>query len=142
MSIQAFATASDLISRWRDLSLAEQSRADVLLMDATAFLTSELNRCGVTINVDPESTAYDELQAANLKVVCCSIVKRAIANNTDGDYKQMSTTAGSFNEQFTFNNPSGDMYLTSTERNILNIPKRRLRIGSVQPETRFDREVL
>ena len=54
----AFAQVSDIEARWRELSTTEESRASVLIDDASAML-SEL------VDVDPSDTQ----QAALLKTV-------------------------------------------------------------------------
>lgn len=120
-----FATVEDLERRWRSLDEYEVERAAAYLEDATLLISAEFR------NARREIDDEDEIQAGSLRVVCCSVVKRAMMASTDGDYTQMSMTAGSFNQQWTYANPHGDMYLTANERRILGIPKRRLRIGSI-----------
>lgn len=115
--LEPFATCSDLEARYRPLLAGEQARASALLGDASDFLRCELARHGR--KVDPD----DQLQASALRVVCCSMARRAIASATDGDYKQVSVTAGPFTRSTAFANPSGDMYLTSQERQVLGLPK-------------------
>ena len=123
--MECFATVEDLEKRWRRLDESEVERASVLLEDATGLISREFELAGKEIN--PE----DEIQKGNLRVVCCSVVKRVMASGVCGDFTQMSMTAGSFNEQYTFANPSGDMYLTSNERRVLGIAKRKLKVGSI-----------
>lgn len=122
--MDAFASVDDLVARFRELDSDEQMHAEAKLEDATSMLAAEFARVGVVI--DPEN----ELQAANLKAVCCSMVRRAMANN-NVDLTQSSMTAGPYTEMFTYANPSGNMYISSEERLLLGIPKRRVRIGSV-----------
>lgn len=118
-----FATVDDLESRWRELDEAEKKKAEVLLSDASVYIECEWERCGVTPT---------ENLLARAKIITCSMVKRSMASSMEGDYSQRSITAGSFTEQITFHNPSGDMYLTSSERVQLKIPIRRQRIGFAQ----------
>lgn len=124
----AYATVDDLEKRWRKLTDSEKERAEVLLGDASAFLASELSRVG-------KSAEDDELLQINLRVVSCAMVKRIMASAVDGNYSQISKTAGSFSEQFTVANPSGDMYLTSNERNLLGIPVKSTKAGFVMYAT-------
>ena len=70
--MEPFATPDDLQDRWRTLDKAEETRATVLLGDASALVAGELVRAGVV--VDPS----DEVQAANLRSVCCSMVRRSM----------------------------------------------------------------
>lgn len=128
--METFASISDLERRYKALSPSERSKAGVLLEDATAMLCAEFKRAGKAINLG------DELLMVNLKVVTCAMVKRILANGNDADIKQTSITAGSFSEQMTFNNPTGDMYLRDQERRLLGIPKSRVRMGFVMPGSR------
>lgn len=125
--MEPFAEPSDLEARWRPLSASERGRAQALLGDATAILSAEFRALGREI--DPGDAAL----ASSLRAVCCSMVRRVMANDVDGDYTQASVTAGSFSQQYTFANPAGDMYLTAQERRTLGIPKRRMRLGFVGP---------
>lgn len=129
--MEPFATVEDLQRRWRVLDVGEQERAAVLLQDATQMLAAEFLIAERQIDLE------DEILAGNLRVVCCSVVKRVMASGAGGDFTQISATAGSFNEQYTLANPSGDMYLTANERRVLGIPKRKMRIGSIPA---FDEE--
>lgn len=125
--MEPFATLDELETRYRVLDADESKRAVALLDDASFVLRREFELAGVEIN------AADEIQAHNLSAVCCSMVKRVLANGVAGDYKQYSQTAGSFNEQYTFANPQGDIYLTSQERRLLGIKKRRTRVAFLRP---------
>lgn len=118
----AFADVSDLESRWRDLSADEQSRAEVLLDDASVMLAQ-------LVDIDES----DADQAKLLKKVCCNMVIRAMsATETDAfGVSQTSMTAGPYSQSFSFSNPSGDMYLTKLEKRLLGITSSY--IGSIRP---------
>lgn len=120
-----FASLEDLEVRWRSLSGDEAKRAGALLEDATAMLAGELNKAGVKVE------AGDEVQAANLRSVCCAMVRRAMDSCEDGAYSQTSMTAGPYTQSWTPANPNGDMYLTSTEKRTLGL--RRQRLGMIHP---------
>ena len=120
----AFAAYSDVCTRMADDTLA-QAQVEALLEDASAMLLALLG---------PHYDAADELQAANLKTVCCNVVSRALAATTTGagfGVQQHSMTASAFNEQFTYSNPAGDLYLTATEKRMLGIGAGR--IGATWP---------
>lgn len=127
----AFATTEDLAHRWRTLSPSESDRAQSLLDDAAIYLEAEFRRC--SNDLDPD----DEFLASALKIVSCSMVKRVLASSgttalgIDGDFTQLSKTAGSFTEQYTFANPSGDMYITAREYRLLGIPQNTTKIAQV-----------
>ena len=119
----AFAEVSDIESRWRELSTDEQSRASVLIDDASAMLTA-------LVDVDTDDTE----QAQLLKQVCCSMVIRAMSA-TEADAfgaSQMSMTAGPYSQSWNYANPSGDMYLTKLEKRLLGITSGY--IGSIRPK--------
>ena len=118
----AYAEVSDIESRWRELSTDEQARASVLIDDASAMLDS-------LVTVDET----DEKQAALLKTVCCSMVIRSMsATESDGfGASSMSMTAGPYAQQWTYSNPTGDMYLTKMEKRLLGITTSY--IGHIRP---------
>jgi hypothetical protein len=125
--MEPFATLEDLQQRFRILSADEQTRAAVLLEDASNIIHREFDLA------DRDIDLTDPVLVGNLKHVCCAMVKRVIANGALGDYTQYSQTVGSFNEQYTFANPQGDMYLTAAERRLLGIPKRRSKVMFAMP---------
>ena len=118
----AFAVVSDIEARWRDLSTTEETRASVLLDDATAILSK-------LVKVDPN----DEAQAYLLKTVCCNMVIREMAAEADMfGVSQTSMTAGPYTQSMSYASPSGDMYLTKLEKRLLGITSGY--IGSIEPE--------
>lgn len=118
----AFAEVSDIEERWHALSSDEQSRAEVLIDDASAMLSQ-------LVVVDEN----DENQAYMLKVVCCNMVIRAMSA-TEADtfgVSNASMTAGPYSQSWTYLNPSGDMYLTKMEKRMLGITTSY--IGTIRP---------
>lgn len=120
----AFATVADLEARWRSLTEAEEAQASVLLDDAAAYLQA-------LVEVDPD----DEVQAANLKMVSCNMVKRAMSSAASDAFGVTNATAtmGPFSQQVAYANPSGDMYVSKSERAILGIGT--ATIGSIRAHT-------
>lgn len=127
----AYATVEDLQLRWRPLTPSETERAQALLDDAAAYIETMFRSNGKEIDQE------DELLATALKIVSCSLVKRIMSSRLDG-VSQLSQTAGSFNEQYTFANPSGDMFLTERECKMLGISQRATKICQLMPRTRGD----
>lgn len=124
--MEAFATTDDLQKRWRPLNDAEKTRAETLLLDATAKITSMCNDSGVTINDE------DEVQSHNLLSITCEAVKRAMLFSVDSSpVTNYSQGAGDYTESFTYANPTGNLYLTNDEKKLLGI--KRQRIFSIQP---------
>lgn len=107
----AYADVSDLEVRWRTLTEDEQARAEALLDDASAMLDAY-------ITVDET----DEKQMQLLKIVVCNMVERAMS--TGGDIfgvTQQSMTAGPYAQTFNYANPTGDLYITKSEKRLLGI---------------------
>ena len=116
----AYADVSDLEVRWRTLDESEQERAAVLLDDASAMLDA-------LIMVDET----DESLMKRLKIVVCNMVERAMS--TGGDLygvTQQSMTAVGFSQQFSYANPTGDLYITKAEKRMLKISGK---IGMARP---------
>ena len=106
----AYADVSDLESRWRELSTGEESRAGVLLEDASAMLAT-------LVAVDEG----DEQQAAILKIVACNMVKRSMSSGDMEGLSSMSQTIGSTTASVSWSNPDGTLYLTRNEKRMLGI---------------------
>lgn len=100
-----FATVSDLESRWRGLSEAEQARAEVLLADASALIRDTVPKWG-------------QVSDQTLRVICCAVVRRAMSVDVDlpDGVSSFNETAGPFSQQMSFANPTGDLYLTRAEK--------------------------
>lgn len=106
----AYATYTDLEAIWRPLSADEQEQATALL-----------DYAAVIIDAYATVDATDEEQLKRAKYVSCSMVRRAMmASESDMiGISQASATMGPFNQQATFSNPTGDLYLTGTEKGML-----------------------
>lgn len=124
----AYATVDDLEARWRYLGTEEQARASALLNDAAVLLDS-------LVIVDPT----DEHQADVLRVVSCSMVQRSMVAATSDAFgvSQATMTAGPYSQNMSFANPSGDLYLTGTEKQMLGIGAPY--IGTIRAESRWCR---
>lgn len=118
----AFAEVSDIESRWRELSTDEEARATTLIDDASAMLSA-------LVEVDDD----DEEQAELLEIVCCNMVIRAMSASEYDAFgaSQMSMTAGPYTQQWTYSNPSGDMFITKMEKRLLGISTSY--IGTIRP---------
>ena len=113
-----YATVPDLEARWRPLTSVEQTRATALLDDASA-LVDDLAPAG-----GPSASE------ATLKAVVCAMVKRAMNRPAELDgVTQSQQTSGPFSQGVTYDNPTGDLYLTKQEKVRLGFKKQRA--GSV-----------
>jgi len=76
----------------------------------------------VAMGVDPDETCD-----AVMDTVIYAMVQRSMASTADdamAGVRQRTQTAGSYSENFTFANPSGDLYLTAMEKQALGISKK------------------
>lgn len=119
----AYATVDDLEAGWRELTAKEKARAEVLLERASALIDSLTD----TTNIDK----------VVLTTVCCSVVQRVMqVDDYDGiGLSRENITAGSYIQSYTYANPSGDMYLTKTEKQLLGLGKNAARAYKVAIHT-------
>lgn len=112
--MDAYATVADLEAGWRTLTAAETARAAELLDRATGFVAAKLRSRGA------DADTSDELQALNLRTVCCNVVRRAMSSGGDG-VASMTQAVGSTSASVSWSNPDGAFYLTKSEREMLGI---------------------
>lgn len=101
-----YATTGDVTARWRAMTDSEETRCMALLADA-----SDLIR-----------TTCPKWQAAGedtLRRVTCAAVIRALQSGDMAGVTQSSQTAGPFSQSWSYSNPSGDLYLTKSEKRAL-----------------------
>lgn len=112
----AYASYEDVILRYPYVADQAEERVDALLSDAAAVIDSELAAAGVSVN------GSDEAQMNNLRAVSCSMVARA-SSTSGGMFGVSSLTqmAGPIQQTTSYSNPTGDMYLTSSERRRLGL---------------------
>ena len=108
--MEPFATVEDYEARYGEVD--DDKRISTLLSDASAFVASQP---GFAVREG------DDLQAAALTVVTCSLVYRKV---TAGDYAGLSSVSqggGGYTASVSVYNPSGDFFLTKQERRTLGI---------------------
>jgi hypothetical protein len=114
-----FATVDDLVAFWRPLSVAEKSRAEALLVAASAVVRSEVDR------VD-ERIADGCLDVQIPRWVVCQMTRRVMTSGTDQPaVSQQQGSIGSVSAGFTFANPTGDLYIAKTELRMLGALRQR-----------------
>lgn len=120
--MQPYATVEDLKRRYPAIDLTDRARMDAFLEDASAYLNAALdNAC---INREHLSEGYLRL----LQTVCCSMVIRALPALDDDEYtsaKTVQETVGAFTRMVTLANPTGDMYLTKSEKDLLGLTRKK-----------------
>lgn len=102
-----FATSADVAARWRPLTAAESTVADVLVGDASALIRQRFPGIDATIaagNLDPDL----------VKMVVAGMVKRALIAPLDGVSQQAEGT-GPYSHSETFANPMRNVFLTAAD---------------------------
>jgi hypothetical protein len=116
----AFATVPDLEARWRTLTDAESATAETLLEDASTRLRLTYPDLNARIAADTSGVL-----AEGAKIVVCGVVKRAMQTPDGPPVSSQQTTAGPFSQQFSYSNPTGDLYLTKQEKLLLGYGSQR-----------------
>lgn len=132
MADRVYATVEQLESRWRSLSSSEKDTAEVLLGDASALLRSFCRSLDSDI-------ADGSVEPVVVEAIVCAMVRRSMNVSDDGfGVSSFQESAGPFSMSRSFASPTGDMYVTTSE-------KQRLRCGGMRVYTidtvpkRFDR---
>lgn len=118
----AYATFEDLQARSPEL--LDETRAQALLDDASAMIYSLASSVGVAFD------ASDEQAAALLRKACCASVLRALSS-CGASVSSSTETVGPFSQTYSYANPSGDLYLTASEKKELGISRQV--VGSLRP---------
>ena len=103
----AYANISDIEARWRVLSTDEAARANALLEDAATILDGLAD----TEKIEPNLLCQ----------VSCNMVIRAMSTQDLFGASSSTITAGAYSQTVSYAVPSGDLYLTKTERRLLGV---------------------
>ncbi len=104
----AFATSDELRARW---SLApDGDQANAVLEDASVWLQAMYDL--------PDNPS--EKLAAVLRIIVCSMAKRALQSENTDHMESLSQTAGAFSQSSSFRNSEGNLFLTKAEREMLD----------------------
>lgn len=119
----SFATVSELEESWKPLTIEEQERAEVLLLQASNYLRQIAVNNGKDLddNVDADPTG---VYGANVKMVVMSAVQRSIASPIDmmPDATQWSQSASPYSESMSFSgNVSATLYFKDKELKLLGL---------------------
>lgn len=108
----SYATIEDLEARYGELSSELEDRATVLLDDAATIIDAYVT-----------ADTTDERWLARARLVSCAMVNRAMQASESDAYgvSQATMTAGPYTQNVSYSNPSGDLYLTVTEKRTLSI---------------------
>lgn len=102
-----FATVADLEEIWRTLDDTDKTKAARLLAAASRKIRLQC----------PSWAQAEEAEPGICKDICCNMAKRAmVAEETNPEgLSQGSQTTGPFADSWSYSNPNGDLYLTSSE---------------------------
>lgn len=119
----SFATVSELEASWKPLTIEEQARAEVLLLQASNYLRQIAVNNGKDLddNVEGDPTG---VYGANVKMVVLSAVQRSIASPIDmmPDATQWSQSASPYSESMSFTgNVSATLYFKDKELKLLGL---------------------
>lgn len=116
-----FAEVEDLEARWKTLTPGEKETAEVLLEDASQLI----------IDVCPRAS---EASKNTLKRVACSVVKRGMQAPKIAGAESIQQGANGYQASVNFTNPSGDLYLSKSEKQSLGCGKQRAFMIDLMPE--------
>lgn len=119
----SFATVAELMESWKALTLDEQARAEVLLLQASNYLRQIAmnNEKDIDDNIAADPTGVYE---ANVKMVVMASVQRSLASPTDmmPDATQWSQSATPYAESMSFSgNVSATLYFKDKELKLLGL---------------------
>lgn len=108
---------------WRPLTTAEAGRVDALVAKASRLIRDELPSVDARILAG----ALDPLSVAD---IVCDMVRRQLGTPTDQPpASQVTQSASIFSVGVTYANPTGEPFLTKSERRRLGVGRQRA--GSV-----------
>lgn len=119
----SFATVADLEAAWKPLTMDEQARAEVLLLQASNYLRQIAFNNGRDLD-DNINADQSGVYGANVKMVVTSAVQRSIASPIDmmPDASQWSQSATPYSESMSFSgNVSSTLYFKEKELKLLGL---------------------
>ena len=105
--MESFANPEDLKLVWSGYSELDESRATALLSLVSSVICSQANT--------------DEIEPDILKLVTCRVVSRMLQSDGMPGVTQESWGASPYSGSVSYANPSGDIYLTKFEKDLLGI---------------------
>ena len=119
----SYATVADLMAAWKPLTVDEQARAEVLLLQASNYLRQiAFNNCkdlDARIAADPTG-----VYGSNVKTVVMAATQRCLASPIDmmPDATQWSQSATPYSESMSFGtNISATLYFKDKELKLLGL---------------------
>lgn len=127
----SFATVTDLMASWKALTIDEQARAEVLLLQASNYLRQIAynNNKDIDDNIAADPTG---VYGANVKMVVMAAAQRSLASPVDmmPDATQWSQSATPYSESMSFGtNISATLYFKDKELKLLGLGSVSGRLG-------------
>ena len=125
--VQPFATVNDLSRAWPGYDAADEEHAEWLL----EFVSAGIARQCADAGADPES----DVDPIVLAGVTCRVVARMMQGESEAaGVTQESWGASPLSGSVTYANPTGDVYLTAFEKQLLGIDGQGLEVAWVNQE--------
>lgn len=123
-----YATVYDVTDLWREMTPAEEERAEKLITVVSSSLRYEAKKVGKELDAMIEA---DEDLAQITKSVVVDVVARALMTSTDQEpMTQYSEAAGGYSVSGSFLVPGGGLFIKKTE--LARLGLKRQRIGAIE----------
>lgn len=119
-----FADLSEIKALWRDLSNAEEERAEALIPVVSATLRMEAKKVGKDLDEMIEAESYLAIVA---KSVVVDVVARTLMTSTDSEpVSQFSESAMGYTVSGTYLVPGGGLFIKDAELARLGLKRQKL----------------
>lgn len=110
--MKPYATLEDYSERYGSVPGDKVARVKISLLDASLIINAQ----------NPKTDDADVLKA-----ITCAMVNRATSSFGAGveGLTGQTISAGVYSQQFTYSNPTGDLYLTKGEKKLLGIGRQK-----------------
>lgn len=121
---ELYATKSDVISLWREMTQAESDRADELIPVVCASLREEAKKVGKDLDA---MIAEDEDLEEVAKSVVVDVVARALMTSTNQEpMSQFAESALGYSASGTYLVPGGGLFIKRSELARLGLKRQRI----------------
>lgn len=119
-----FADLSDIKALWRELSTAEEERAEALIPVVSATLRMEAKKVGKDLDQMIEKESYLAIVAKSIVV---DVVARTLMTSTDSEpVSQFSESAMGYTVSGTYLVPGGGLFIKDAELARLGLKRQKL----------------
>ncbi len=119
-----FADLSDIKALWRELSTAEEERAEALIPVVSATLRMEAKKVGKDLDQMIEEESYLAIVAKSIVV---DVVARTLMTSTDSEpVSQFSESAMGYTVSGTYLVPGGGLFIKDAELARLGLKRQKL----------------